>query len=67
MAERVTAISSPMLIVAGGLDRLVPWCERLHDLLPKSQYKVIEGAPHNVYYEAATQYNAAVDQFLATV
>jgi pimeloyl-ACP methyl ester carboxylesterase len=67
MAERVTATSSPMLIIVGGLDRLVPWCERLHELLPKSQYKVIEGAPHNVYYEAATQYNAAVDQFLATV
>lgn len=64
MASRVTAITSPMLIVAGGLDRLRPWCERLHDLLPASRYEVIEGAPHNVYYEAGAAYNALLDDFL---
>ena len=56
-----------MQIIVGGLDRLVPWCERLHELVPGSRYKVIEGAPHNVYYEAAKEYNATVDAFLETV
>ncbi|HKU40479.1 MAG TPA: alpha/beta hydrolase [Polyangiales bacterium] len=67
LAERVGAITSPMLIVVGSLDRVVPMCERLHALVPHSQYLSIEGAPHNVYYEAAASYNAAVDAFLAKV
>jgi pimeloyl-ACP methyl ester carboxylesterase len=67
MADRVTAIRSPMLIVVGALDRLVPWCDRLHALVPQSEYEIIEGAPHNVYYEAAGRYNPRVDRFLATV
>jgi hypothetical protein len=28
---------------------------------------VIDGAPHNVYYEAASDYNEEVDRFLARV
>lgn len=67
LAERVTAIRSPMLIVVGALDRLVPNCERLHALVQHSEYRVIAGAPHNVYYEAAEAYNDAVDDFLARV
>ncbi len=67
MADRVAAITSPMLIVVGGLDRLVPWCERLHSLVPGSEYEVIDGAPHNVYYEAGDRYNARLDQFFAKV
>ena len=34
-------------------------------LVPASEYEVIAGAPHNVYYEAAAAYNARVDTFLA--
>lgn len=67
LAERVSAVKSPMLIVVGALDRLVPMCERLHSLVPHSQYVTIEGAPHNVYYEAAARYNEAVDAFLAAI
>lgn len=67
MAARVSAITSPMLIVVGALDRLVTWCDRLHALVPQSEYEIIEGAPHNVYYEAAGRYNPRVDRFLATV
>lgn len=67
LAAGVAAITSPMQIVVGSLDRLVPWCNRLHELVPNSRYKVIEGAPHNVYYEAADEYNATVDAFLATL
>lgn len=67
MAEGVKGIKSPMLIVVGGLDRLVPWCDALHAAVPQSEYEVIDGAPHNVYYEAAAPYNARVDRFLATL
>lgn len=67
LADRVSAIASPMLVVVGALDRLVPMCERLHALVPHSQYLSIAGAPHNVYYEAADEYNDAVDGFLAKV
>jgi pimeloyl-ACP methyl ester carboxylesterase len=64
LASGVGAITSPMLVIVGGLDRLVPWAERLHELVPSSRYHVIDGAPHNVYYEAAAPYNALVDEFL---
>lgn len=65
LAERVPEIRSPMLIVVGSLDRAVPACERLHELVPRSEYAVIEEAPHNVYYEAAAEYNRLVSGFLA--
>ena len=67
LANSVGAITSPMLIVVGALDRLAPMCERLHQLVPHSEYLSIAGAPHNVYYEAAVEYNAAVDAFLSKV
>jgi pimeloyl-ACP methyl ester carboxylesterase len=64
LAAGVPKITSPMLVLVGGLDRLVPWAENLHQLVPGSEYHVIEGAPHNVYYEAGAAYNARVDAFL---
>ena len=67
LGQRIGAVTSPMLIVVGGLDRLRPACERLHAALPHSEYRVIEGAPHNVYYEAAAEYNATVSDFLSRV
>ncbi len=67
LADAVHGITSPMLIVVGALDRLVPMCERLHALVVGSEYLAIPGAPHNVYYEAAVEYNAAVDAFLAKI
>jgi len=67
LADAVGAITSPMLIVVGALDRLMPMCERLHALVPHSDYLAVPGAPHNVYYEAAAEYNGAVDAFLARV
>jgi pimeloyl-ACP methyl ester carboxylesterase len=64
LADRIAKVTSPMQIVVGSLDRVVPMAERLHALVPHSQYLSIEGAPHNVYYEAAAPYNDAVDAFL---
>lgn len=63
----VGKIQSPMLVVVGGLDRLVPAAELLHQLVPHSRYRLIEGAPHNVYYEAAADYNAELSAFLEQV
>jgi pimeloyl-ACP methyl ester carboxylesterase len=69
MAGLVGSISSPMLVVMGEHDRLIPvsWAERLHQLVPHSEYRVIAAAPHNVYYEAAEEYNEIVAEFLARV
>ncbi len=61
----VKAVRSPMLVVVGELDRAVPSARNLHELVSGSEYLVIAGAPHNVYYEAATEYNAGVGDFLA--
>lgn len=67
MADLVGKIQSPMQVIVGGLDRAVPAAERLHELVPHSRYRVIDGAPHNVYYEAGDEYNAEVARFLAEV
>lgn len=67
LAARMPAVTSPMQIIVGSLDRLVPACEHLHELVPGSKLRVIEGAPHNVYYEAAAEYNATLDAFLESV
>lgn len=64
MAEGVARITSPMLVVVGSLDAAVPSAEHLHELVPHSQLHVVRGAPHNVYYEAAAEYNATVASFL---
>jgi pimeloyl-ACP methyl ester carboxylesterase len=53
-----------MLVVVGSLDGAVTAARRLHELVTHSSLAVIEGAPHNVYYEAAEPYNEAVAGFL---
>ncbi|GEM_PF-587396 len=67
LGQRIGGVTSPMLIVVGELDRLRPACERLHAALPHAEYRVIAGAPHNVYYETAAEYNAVVSDFLSRV
>jgi pimeloyl-ACP methyl ester carboxylesterase len=63
--ESVRAITSPMLVIVGAIDPLVPNAKRLHGLVPNSRYVEIPEAPHNVYWEAAEGWNAAVEDFLA--
>lgn len=63
--ERVSAITSPMLVVVGGRDRVLPRAEELHKRVQGSEYRVIPEAPHNVYYEAAAAYNESVSEFLS--
>jgi pimeloyl-ACP methyl ester carboxylesterase len=56
-----------MLVVVGGLDRVRPAAEHLNRLVAGSRLRVIDGAPHNVYWEAADDYNAALSKFLDEV
>ena len=64
LAERIAQVRSPLLAVVGSLDAAVPRAEALHKCVPHSEYACIEGAPHNVYYEAAAEYNRIVAAFL---
>jgi len=67
LADVIGKVSSPMLVVVGSLDRALPSAEHLHELVPGSRISVIEGAPHNVYWEAASAYNEVVGAFLDEV
>ncbi len=67
LGDVIGAVTRPMLIVVGGVDRLRPWAEHLHQLVPGSRLEVVDGAPHNVYWEAAEEYNVAVLAFLNEV
>ena len=65
IAETIGAVSSPMLVVVGGLDSLVPNAQRLHGLVEYSNYAEIPDSPHNVYYETAREWNDVVGKFLS--
>ena len=52
---------------SSGMNKPLESAEHLHGLVAHSSYEVIVGAPHNVYYEAATEYNRRLDAFLARV
>jgi pimeloyl-ACP methyl ester carboxylesterase len=67
LPELITKVTSPMLIVVGSVDRAVSSAEHLHELVPGSRLTIIDGAPHNVYWEAAEDYNAVVSKFLDEV
>jgi pimeloyl-ACP methyl ester carboxylesterase len=67
LPELITKVTSPMLIVVGSVDRALPSAEHLHELVPGSRLAVIDDAPHNVYWEAAEEYNAVVSKFLDEV
>ncbi len=67
LADLIGRVTSPMLVVVGSLDRAGPAAEHLHELVAGSRLTAIEGAPHNVYWEAAEEYNAAVAKFLDQV
>jgi len=63
--EAVTKIQSPMLVVVGDLDRLVPNARALAAAVPGARLHVVKDSPHNVYYETAEEYNQVVAEFLA--
>lgn len=61
----VPKITSPMLVIIGAIDPLVPNAKRLHGMVGHSEYVEIGGAPHNVYWEAAEPWNEQVSAFLS--
>jgi pimeloyl-ACP methyl ester carboxylesterase len=65
LGTRVAGIRSPMQIVVGERDWMAAAARHLHELVPGSRLAVIDGAPHNAYYECAEAYNRVVDAFLA--
>jgi pimeloyl-ACP methyl ester carboxylesterase len=65
LTEAITAVTSPMLVIVGALDALVPAAKHLHELVPHSQYVEIPDSPHNVYWETAREWNEAVETFLS--
>ena len=67
LGDRVVKIASPMQVVVGSEDWLAPAARHLHSLVSGSRFAEIPGAPHNVYYEAATAYNEVVSAFLSDV
>jgi pimeloyl-ACP methyl ester carboxylesterase len=64
LPEAIQAVTSPMLVIVGALDALVPAAKHLHELVPHSRYVEIPRSPHNVYWETAREWNEAVEGFL---
>jgi len=64
LVDVIGKVTSPMLVIVGSLDRALASAQYLHELVPGSILRVIDDAPHNVYFEAAAAYNAAVSSFL---
>ncbi|MDZ7729593.1 MAG: alpha/beta hydrolase [Dehalococcoidia bacterium] len=58
-----------MLAIIGSDDRLIPPenAERLHNMVPGSKFVLLDGAPHNAYWECAAEWNAEVDNFLGSL
>ena len=53
-----------MLIVVGSLDAQLPAAEHLHELVPGSRLAVMEGCPHNAYYQDWAGFNRIVREFI---
>jgi pimeloyl-ACP methyl ester carboxylesterase len=67
LAGLVPGITSPMQIIVGEHDWLAGAGAHLHELVRGSRLAQVAGAPHNVYYQAAAEYNEIVSSFLAEV
>ena len=68
-AERINDSGIPALWIVGEHDRVVP-AELMrisHELTPGSEFRVVEGAGHSAYFEAASAWNAAVLDFVDRV
>ncbi|HEX2851135.1 MAG TPA: alpha/beta hydrolase [Acidimicrobiales bacterium] len=67
LGAAVASITAPMQIVIGDRDWLFAAARHLHELVPASRLHVIDGAPHNAYFERADDYNRVVLDFLAAM
>lgn len=67
--ERITRLSAPLLLLAGGRDRLFP-LEKMQDAqrrVPSSRLVVIEAAGHYAPLQQSQQVNATLREFMASV
>jgi pimeloyl-ACP methyl ester carboxylesterase len=65
LPETIREVSSPMMVIVGALDALVPAAQNLHRLVAHSTYVEVPNSPHNVYYETAVEWNESVQNFLS--
>jgi 3-oxoadipate enol-lactonase len=66
MADRLSEVTVPTLVVVGNQDILTPRgdSEDLHERLPNSELVVISGAAHGLMVEHATTFNRVLLDFL---
>ncbi len=67
LIEAVKKITSPMQIITGELDTALDAAKGLHEVRPDAGYVVMQGAPHNAYWEMAKEWNAVASAFLDSV
>jgi len=67
--ERAAAIRLPTLVLCGDSDAITPpaLSDDLAALIPGSKLHIIEGASHLANLDKPAEFNAAIDDFLATV
>ncbi len=64
MVGAVKQITSPMQIITGDLDTALEAAKGLQAARPDARYAQMPGAPHNAYWEMASQWNAVATTFL---
>ena len=64
--EPVVAHEIPLLFLTGNEDRLISPAavEEMHRKLPNSEFALVPGAGHSVYYETPRLFNRLVIEFL---
>ncbi|MEU6372797.1 alpha/beta hydrolase [Streptomyces sp. NPDC046909] len=67
--DDIQASGVKVAFLAGEKDAVlsVKTVTRAHELLPGSHLEIVEGAPHSMYWETPTEYNAAVAQLRRTL
>ncbi|WP_411842088.1 2-succinyl-6-hydroxy-2,4-cyclohexadiene-1-carboxylate synthase [Salinicoccus sp. HZC-1] len=59
------SVNSPVLLIAGEQDKKFAAINRkMNDLLPNSQFVLIQGAGHNIHMEAADKFGIIILEFL---
>lgn len=66
--DKLSSIKNETLLLAGSKDRLVPviLLEEMHKKMPNSDLKIIQGAGHKLFLEAAPEVNNIIIDFLKT-
>ncbi len=66
MEEHLPQVHVPTLVVRGGRDPIVPpeWAERVHQLIPRSQFVTMQGAGHAVNFNSPERLVCLIRSFL---